>query len=171
MSSILGKNYFGRNFQLISYAILYLSVRPGNSIMMDNQALIGPLLAIDIGNIKTRAMLVGVEGERCYLQGISKTATTLGSNGTDVRHGVQLALEELQAITGRTLLDLHKQVIKPVTRDGDGVNHFIVTASVGVPIKIYLKRCVYGGQTMICGDNLRIVCIVDWIHLNKRIII
>lgn len=98
----------------------------------------GPLLAIDIGGISTRCMLFDTTGERYRLHGIGTSMTTLSGRGSDLRFGLQLALEELQANTGRKLLDGQKNLIHPVNRDGYGVGQCVATLSAGDPLKLYL---------------------------------
>jgi hypothetical protein len=106
--------------------------------MTDLEPISGPLLAIDIGKISTRAFLFDVVDERYRLLGAGKASTTLGSYGRDIRQGVRLALEELQAITGRILMNAQKDLIQPVSREGSGVVDSVVTVSAGPPLKIYL---------------------------------
>jgi hypothetical protein len=106
--------------------------------MADPESNCGPLLAIDIGKISTRAFLFDVIHERYRLLGAGKAATTLGIYGRDIRHGVRMALEELQAITGRILTNAQKELIQPVSREGIGVVDYVVTVSAGPPLKVYL---------------------------------
>lgn len=138
----------------------------------------GPLLAIDIGGISTRCMLFDKTGEHYRLHGIGTSMTTLGGRGSDVRLGLQLALEELQANTGRKLLDGHKNLIQPVNRDGYGVDQCVATISAGDPLKLYLvnlsnemsftspewcARSTYIGQikSTCLNDNREPIAIVD----------
>jgi hypothetical protein len=99
---------------------------------------INALLALDIGATITRAFLFGLAEERYRLLGSGQAPTTLGAFGRDVRHGIRQAIEELQAMTGRILLDSQKRVIQPIDRSGNGVDRCLVTVSAGPPLNLLL---------------------------------
>jgi hypothetical protein len=98
----------------------------------------GPILTIHVDDIHSRTMLYDLVGDRYQLMGIATTATTLRTSGWDLNFGVRLALEELQAVTGRILLDVHKGLIQPVSRDGKGINHCHLTIAFNPPTKIFI---------------------------------
>ncbi len=98
----------------------------------------GPILAIDIGKISTRALLLDRIKGQFHLLGVGKSYTTIGVYGPNLRHGVRAAIEELQALTGRVLLNLQKDLIRPVSQDGLGVSQCITTISAGPPLKVYI---------------------------------
>lgn len=95
-------------------------------------------LVIDIGAISTRAFIFGLAEARYRLLGFGQAPTTVGAFGRDVRHGIRQAIEELQAITGRILLDSQKRVIQPSDRSGNGVDRCLVTVSAGPPLNLLL---------------------------------
>lgn len=99
---------------------------------------INALLALDIGATITRAFLFGLAEERYRLLGSGQAPTTLGAFGRDVRHGIRQAIEELQALTGRILLDSQKRLIQPIDRSGKGVDRCLVTVSAGPPLNLLL---------------------------------
>ncbi len=99
---------------------------------------INALLALDIGATITRALLFGLDGERYRLLGSGQSPTTLGASGQDVRYGLRQAIEELQATTGRILLDSQKRIIQPIDRGGNGIDRCLVTVSVGPPLNLLL---------------------------------
>ncbi|MCU0488891.1 MAG: glutamate mutase L [Anaerolineales bacterium] len=99
---------------------------------------INALLVVEIGATITRAFLFGLAEERYRLLGSGQTPTTLGAFGRDVRHGIRQAIEELQAITGRILLDPQKRLIQPIDRSGNGVDRCLVTVSAGPPLNLLL---------------------------------
>jgi len=105
---------------------------------MDIPTLTGPILALDIGGAFTRAFLFDYIKDHYQLVGTGKTNTTLGKFGSNIRHGVRMALEQLQANTGRILINAHKDLIQPGSPEGNGVNQCVVTISAGPPIKIFL---------------------------------
>ena len=105
---------------------------------MDIPTVPGPILALDIGGAFTRAFLIDNVKNHYQLIGTGDSNTTLGLFGLNIRHGVRMAMEELQANTGRILLNAHKDLIQPGSPDGNGVNQCVVTISAGPPIKIFL---------------------------------
>jgi hypothetical protein len=93
------------------------------------------LLAIDIGSINTRAILFDVvEGRYRYL-GTGTAPSTAGSPYHDISEGVRMALDQLQEVTGRTLLEGEGLVI-PSKEDGSGVDACVATLSAGPPLKV-----------------------------------
>jgi uncharacterized protein (TIGR01319 family) len=95
------------------------------------------LLAIDIGSTRTRALLFdAVEGRYRFL-GEGAAATTMEAPIHDVSEGVRLALDQLQAITGRLLVDADERLIIPSTADGSGIDAFVATFSAGPPLKVF----------------------------------
>lgn len=96
------------------------------------------LLAIDVGGVSTRAMLFDdVEGRYRFL-GAGISSTTAGVPFKDVLEGVRRALERLQTITGRVLVDEDEQLIIPSRPDGAGVDVVAATISAGPPLKVLI---------------------------------
>ncbi len=93
------------------------------------------LLAINVGASTTRAALFDVvEGEYRFLaQG--QAPSTAEAPFKDVSLGVRQAIANLQAITGRILLDADQQLIKPTQLDGSGVDVLAVTLSAGPTLR------------------------------------
>lgn len=104
--------------------------------VMTKLSITGPILAIDIGIVFTQAFLFEKAGERYCLTGVGKAPTTSGKLGKNVKFGVRLAIEEVQALTGRILLNATRDLIHPVSRDGDGIDQCILTISTGQCLKI-----------------------------------
>ena len=95
------------------------------------------LLAIDIGATATRAMLFdAVEGSYRYLAE-GNAPTTVGAPVRDVSEGVRLALDQLQTISGRRLIDGEERLITPTGSDGTGVDAFVATYSAGTPLRVF----------------------------------
>ena len=117
----------------------------------------GAILAIDIGPMTTRAALFDVLGDRYALLGVGSSDTTLEAPFRNLRRGLRFALEELQAITGRILMDGHKTLIRPVNRNGLGVDQCVATVSAGPPIKMVaiglLESEIPGGHTQLARIN------------------
>ena len=94
------------------------------------------LLVLDVGEIKTRAILFDVvEGRYRYLASGYST-TTAGAPFNNVGEGVRLALNDLEAITGRKLLGQDGRLLMPSLQDGSGVDTFSAIISAGPPLKI-----------------------------------
>ncbi len=95
------------------------------------------LLAIDIGATATRAMLFdAVEGSYRFLAE-GNAPTTVGAPVRDVSEGVRLALDQLQTISGRRLIDGDERLITPTGSDGAGVDAFVATYAAGAPLRVF----------------------------------
>ncbi len=96
------------------------------------------LLAFDVGSIHTRAVLFDlVEGRYRFLaagQGMS----TAGAPLFDASEGIRIALDELQKIAGRAMVDKDEGLIIPSTSDGHGADQVSITYSGGPPLKTVL---------------------------------
>lgn len=89
------------------------------------------ILAIDIGSITTQAALFDVVGSRYHFISAGTAPTTAGPPFSDVREGVNRAIHQLQAITGRTLLGTDASLLIPAQPDGRGIDKLVVTLSAG----------------------------------------
>lgn len=93
------------------------------------------LLALDIGAANTRAVLFDVvEGEYRFIA--SGTApSTAEAPFKDVSEGARNAIENLQTVVGKTLLDATRGLITPSQNNGSGADALVVTLSAGPTIK------------------------------------
>lgn len=96
------------------------------------------LLAVDVGSVHTRASLFDVVEGRYRLVATGKTRSTSGPPLFDVREGVRIALDEIQDITGRYLVDGTENLIMPATGEGSGVDVFVATTSAGPKVRTVL---------------------------------
>ncbi|HEX6304406.1 MAG TPA: glutamate mutase L [Anaerolineales bacterium] len=94
------------------------------------------LLAIDVGEVTTRAVLFDVVDGRYRFLAIGSAPTTAAAPYHDVGEGVRLAIDRLQEITGRKLVGADERLIMPSLADGSGVDTFAATLSAGPPLKI-----------------------------------
>jgi hypothetical protein len=94
------------------------------------------MLAVDIGEISTRAMLFDVVNGLYRFLAVGTATTTAAAPYYDIGQGVRLALDRLQEVTGRTLVGADELIIMPVQADGSGVDTIAATLSVGPPIKV-----------------------------------
>ncbi|GAB1469610.1 hypothetical protein MASR2M66_04870 [Chloroflexota bacterium] len=93
------------------------------------------LLAIDVGAANTRAVLFDViEGEyRFVASGVAPS--TAEAPFKDVSEGARNAIQALQTIMKKTLLDGSRSLILPSQPDGSGVDSLVVTVSAGPTVK------------------------------------
>jgi hypothetical protein len=96
------------------------------------------VLAIDVGSVSTRASLFDVVDGRYRLIASSRAPSTAGPPLYDVSEGVRMALDQVQTITGRQLLDESDMLIMPVTSKGAGADVFVATASAGPKVPTVL---------------------------------
>ncbi|MBL8061865.1 MAG: glutamate mutase L [Anaerolineales bacterium] len=93
------------------------------------------LLAIDVGAANTRAVLFDViEGEYRFVASGSAPSTAEAPI-RDVSEGARNAIEHLQSILQRKMLDSSRDLILPSQTDGSGVDGLVVTISAGPSIK------------------------------------
>jgi hypothetical protein len=92
------------------------------------------ILALDLGSVNTRANLFDVaDGQyRFIASGISPS--TVNAPYFDIGEGIYQALDRLQAITGKILLDRDANIILPSQAGGEGVDRLVVTYSCGKPL-------------------------------------
>lgn len=94
------------------------------------------LLVIDVGSVTTRAMLLDVVDGRYRFLAAGEAPTTAGAPFHDIGEGVRLAIDSLQKITGRALVDADERLIIPSRGDGSGVDTCGALFSAGPPLKI-----------------------------------
>ncbi len=93
------------------------------------------LLAVDVGATTTRAALFDVvEGIYRFIAA-GQAPSTAEAPIMDVGMGVRAAIENIQAITGRTFLDADRRLVIPSQPDGSGVDSFAATLSAGPAIR------------------------------------
>ncbi len=88
------------------------------------------MLATDCGSTTTKAILVVKTAEGYRLAGRGEAPTTVEAPFDDVTVGVKNAVEELEDITGRRLLDENRNLICP-RKGEDGVDAYFSTSSAG----------------------------------------
>lgn len=94
------------------------------------------VLAIDIGSLNTRALLLDVVDGQYHFIASAAAPTTAGAPFNDVSEGVHLALQRLQEITGRTLEDTDAHLIIPSQSDGSGIDRLALTCSAGPDLNV-----------------------------------
>ncbi|MCA9911209.1 MAG: glutamate mutase L, partial [Anaerolineae bacterium] len=101
--------------------------------MAENRA--GSILAVDFGNVHTRAVLIDLVDGTYRPVGYSEVATTAGFPHGDVNIGMVRALHQISHGTGRQLLHPDETVLSPELPDRSGVDSFLVTTSIGRPMR------------------------------------
>ena len=93
------------------------------------------LLAIEIGSVTTRAAYFDVvEGQYRFIS-MAQSPTTANAPFHNVVYGVKYAIEELQNLIGKPLMDEDGRLTIPSQPDGIGVDNFAATISAGDAIK------------------------------------
>src|SRR5258706_4788392 len=84
--------------------------------------------AVDFGAANTRVLLFDmVEGAYRFV-GYGEAPSTVNAPYRDASEGLHHALQALQNVTGRQVLDDHASLIMPATTDGRGVDRFVATS-------------------------------------------
>jgi hypothetical protein len=123
------------------------------------------LLAVDIGNVNTRANLFDVVEGRYRLFTTGRAPSTAGYPIFDVGEGVRMALEQVEEITGRQLLDETESLIMPVTNAGNGVDLFVATSSAGPPISTVMVGLMPG----VSLESVRRLAVSSYLKIVEEI--
>ncbi len=93
------------------------------------------LLALDIGAITTRALFFDVVDGQYHFIAAGTASTTAAAPFDNVMEGVLMAVDELEQITGRTLIGHDQNLIIPTATSGEGVDAFCVVISAATPLR------------------------------------
>lgn len=94
------------------------------------------LLALDIGTVTTRALLFDVVEGRYRFLAAGTAPTTAEAPFNDISEGVRRALDHLQSITGRILVDAEERLIVPASEDGKGIDSVAAVLSTGPSLRL-----------------------------------
>lgn len=94
------------------------------------------LLAIDVGSITTRALLFDDVDGRYRFLAAGSAPTTANAPFKSVEEGIRMAIERLQAVSGRVLMGADDRLIVPSRPDGSGIDTVAATLSAGPPLKV-----------------------------------
>jgi hypothetical protein len=95
----------------------------------------GSILAVDVGNVSTRVILIDIVDGRYRLLARGETRSTGGFPAGDVNLGIQRACQEITEATGRNLIDPDGRVLTPERTDRSGVDSFVATTSTGQTLR------------------------------------
>lgn len=121
------------------------------------------ILAVDFGNVHTRAILIDLVDGIYYLVAQGEVQTTAGFPNGDVAIGLARVVEQISRATGRRMMtDDLRQVITPEQPDRSGVDTLIFTASIGRPLRTVLMGLVpsisvASGRRSAAGTYIEIV--------------
>jgi hypothetical protein len=128
------------------------------------------VLAIEVGSIHTRALLLDVvEGQYRFLA-VGTSPSTVNAPFSDIGEGVYRSILNLQEVVGRTLMDRDNHLIIPGQANGAGVDRMIVTYSAGPEIRIIVAGLLNdvslaSAQHLVNSTN---ACLSDSIGINDR---
>ena len=80
----------------------------------------GSILAVDFGNVNTRAILVDLVDGMYRLIARAEARSTAGFPANDARLGLNRVVEQMTAVTGRKLLTNDKKIITPDQKELSG---------------------------------------------------
>jgi hypothetical protein len=96
------------------------------------------ILAVDFGAANTRVLLFDLVERTYRFVGFGEAPSTINAPYRDASEGLHHALQALQAVTGRQVLDDNAHLIMPAGADGRGVDRFVATSSAGPAVRAVL---------------------------------
>jgi len=93
------------------------------------------LLAVNVGAATTRAVFFDVVEGAYRFVAAGQAPSTAEAPQKDVTEGVRSAIESVQSVIGRNLLDGSRGPITPSQPDGSGVDTLVVTLSAGPTLR------------------------------------
>ncbi len=102
---------------------------------------INVILATDCGSTTTKAILIEKIGEVYRQTHRGEAPTTVEAPFDDVTMGVLNAVQEVEELSGRKLLDDNGRILKPA-RDGQGCDIYISTSSAGGGLQMMVAGVV-----------------------------
>ncbi len=98
------------------------------------------ILATDCGSTTTKAILIERRGPAYRQTARGEAPTTVEAPFEDVTRGVLNAVQEVEELTGRTILD-GERILTPA-RDGRGVDLYVSTSSAGGGLQMMVAGVV-----------------------------
>ena len=102
------------------------------------------ILATDFGSIYTRVLLIDVVDGEYRLIARSEVRTTAEYPNVDVSIGLRQGIQNIELVTGRTIMDPSGNIITPEGENRIGVDHFLTTASGGEPLRAVVVGLIDG---------------------------
>jgi len=128
------------------------------------------VLAIDLGSVQTRVSLFDVVDGQYHFIAKGTAPSTVDAPFRDVAESVHQALDSLQEITGRVLVDSDAKIILPTKSNGAGVDRLVVTFSAGPEIRVAIAGLLTDVSVGSAQNLVRTTYgkIVETIGLNDR---
>lgn len=105
---------------------------------MPDSAKLESVLVADIGSLNTKVGLVDWVGNAYRFVSAGVSVTTAEPPVSDVRVGVQRAIEQIETRTSRRLLGSDRQLMTPERENGQGVDAFVAVTSAPPPLRVAL---------------------------------
>jgi hypothetical protein len=115
---------------------------PARGTAAANVDLITSILAVDFGNVRTRAVLIDQVDGVYRLVARTSSATTAGFPHADASIGMTRAIEQIGVETGRAFFRPDGRLIQPEQPDRSGVDLVVATASLGRRLRTVLVGLV-----------------------------
>src|SRR5215470_5397466 len=124
------------------------------------------ILAVDFGNVHTRAVLIDLVDGVYRLVAQAEEQTTGSFPISDVGVGFRRVVQQLSTVTGRIFLQENGVIISPEQLDRSGVDAFIATASIGRPLRTVLvglmpNMSIASAQRAAAGTYVDIVDVIS----------
>ncbi len=116
------------------YTETKLEEGPGQ-IMNRNPASANSIVVVDCGSVFTKVSLLGLVENQYRLMARGEAPTSLSAPNEDITRGIIQAINRIEHITGRHFVS-DGQIISPERPDGDGVDVFVATVSVGGTMRL-----------------------------------
>jgi hypothetical protein len=100
-----------------------------------NPASANSIMVADCGNVFTKVSLLGLVEGQYRLMARGEAPTSLRTPNEDITRGIIQAINRIEYVTGRHFVT-DGQMISPERSTGDGVDVFVVTVSVGGPMRL-----------------------------------
>lgn len=110
------------------------------------------ILGLDLGNVNTRASIMGIKDEKYRLLGCESARTSLGQ-GLSLATGAGDAMRQLQKQTDYSLLEKSGKLLMPSNAAGKGVDRVALTTSLG-PLPRTLLLGLTDSGSLQAGRNL-----------------
>ncbi len=108
----------------------------------DNPDDIKVILATDCGSTTTKCILIEYQNGEYRLTTRGEAPTTVEAPFEDVTMGVLNAVQEVEELSGRKLLDENNRIISPTKGDNEGTDVYISTSSAGGGLQMMVAGVV-----------------------------
>ncbi|NMC79183.1 MAG: hypothetical protein GYA59_07480 [Chloroflexi bacterium] len=102
------------------------------------------LIAISLGAAYTRVALFDVADGQYHLIATGAVANPAQAPLQGIANRVLQALEQIQSVTQRVLIDEHSRVIQPSRADGSGIDQVVITTSLAPQLRLVVLGLLEG---------------------------